>query len=68
MSPSPDDRKLLIAEKWWDQQPRPIYSELERVPCSEEWFEVYRIMDPHSHQWLMSGLSQIGRQSLSYPL
>ena len=45
MSPSPVDRKLLIADRWWDQLPRPIYSELERVPCSEEWFEVYRIMD-----------------------
>ena len=42
---SPEDRKLLIADRWWDQLPRPIYAELEKLPCSEEWFEVYRIAE-----------------------
>jgi glyoxylase-like metal-dependent hydrolase (beta-lactamase superfamily II) len=42
---APEDRNLLIAERWWDQLPRPIYAELEKLPCREEWFEVYRIAE-----------------------
>jgi len=42
MSPTAD-RKLLIADHWWDKLPRKIYSSLERVPCSQDWFEVYKV-------------------------
>jgi glyoxylase-like metal-dependent hydrolase (beta-lactamase superfamily II) len=42
---APDDRKLLIADRWWDKLPRAVYSTLERVPCSQDWFEVYKVKD-----------------------
>ena len=42
MSPT-EDRKLLIADHWWNKLPRKIYSSLERVPCSQDWFEVYKL-------------------------
>jgi glyoxylase-like metal-dependent hydrolase (beta-lactamase superfamily II) len=32
-------------ENWWDALPRPEWSEYERVPVNEVWFEVYRILD-----------------------
>jgi len=35
----------LIPDRWWDKLPRTIYAELERIPCSEEWFEVYRVTE-----------------------
>ncbi|MCJ7732845.1 MBL fold metallo-hydrolase [Candidatus Bathyarchaeota archaeon] len=40
---APEDRKLLIPDRWWDKLPRKIYSSLERVPVSQDWFEVYRV-------------------------
>lgn len=43
---NPEDRsKLIISDKWWTQLPRAIYAKLERIPCSEEWFEVYRVTE-----------------------
>lgn len=42
---APDDRKLLIADRWWDKLPRAVYSTLERVPCSQDWFQVYKVKD-----------------------
>jgi glyoxylase-like metal-dependent hydrolase (beta-lactamase superfamily II) len=40
---SPEDRKLLIADRWWDTLPRKIYASLERVPISQDWFQVYNV-------------------------
>lgn len=45
MSTSPEDRKLLIADRWWDKLPRAVYASLERIPCSEQWFQVYRVKE-----------------------
>jgi len=42
---APDDRKLLIADRWWDKLPRAVYSKLQRIPCSQDWFEVYKVKD-----------------------
>jgi glyoxylase-like metal-dependent hydrolase (beta-lactamase superfamily II) len=42
---SPDDRKLLITDRWWEKLPRTIYSTLERVESHQEWFEVYQIKE-----------------------
>lgn len=42
---APEDRKLLIADRWWDKLPRAIYSTLERVPCSQDWFEIYKVKE-----------------------
>ena len=41
---APEDRSLLIADRWWDKLPRKIYSSLERVPISQDWFQVYRVL------------------------
>ena len=42
---APEDRKLLVEDKWWSKLPRKIYSQLQRVPVSQDWFEVYRCME-----------------------
>lgn len=42
---APEDRKLLIADRWWDKLPREVYSTLETVPCSQGWFQVYKVKD-----------------------
>ncbi|MCI0611873.1 MBL fold metallo-hydrolase, partial [bacterium] len=31
-------------EKWWEKVPRKSWSRFERIPQSQEWFEVYRIL------------------------
>ena len=41
---APKDRKLLIADRWWDKLPRKIYSTLEQVPTKQDWFQVYKIL------------------------
>ena len=41
---APKDRKLLIADRWWDKLPRKIYSTLEQVPTKQDWFQVYNIL------------------------
>ncbi|MFC2164855.1 MBL fold metallo-hydrolase [Acidobacteriota bacterium] len=53
MSCSLEDKKLaeegkselVQSEEWWKKLPRPVYAELERIPTSEDWFEVYKITD-----------------------
>jgi len=42
---TPEDRKLLMGDRWWDKLPRKVYSTLERVPCSQDWFEVYKVKE-----------------------
>lgn len=34
-----------VAQRWCDRLPRPAYAQLERVPVSQDWFEVYRVAD-----------------------
>jgi glyoxylase-like metal-dependent hydrolase (beta-lactamase superfamily II) len=36
-------RRTVAPLDWWEVLPRKVYSELERVQCSQPWFEVYRI-------------------------
>jgi glyoxylase-like metal-dependent hydrolase (beta-lactamase superfamily II) len=43
MSSPPEDRSILVAEKWWSKLPRPSYKNLIRIPTSDEWFEVYLV-------------------------
>jgi hypothetical protein len=43
MSSPPEDRSVLVADKWWSKLPRPAYKNLKRVPISSEWFEVYLV-------------------------
>lgn len=40
----PEDRSLLIAKNWWDKLPRKIYASLDRVPITQDWFQVYRVL------------------------
>jgi glyoxylase-like metal-dependent hydrolase (beta-lactamase superfamily II) len=42
---APEDRKLLIADHWWDKLPRAVYSTLERVQCNQNWFEIYKVKE-----------------------
>ena len=42
---APEDRKLLIADRWWDKLPRTVYLTLERIPSKQDWFEIYKIKD-----------------------
>ena len=42
---SPEDRKLLISDHWWDKLPRATYSTLEKIPSHQDWFEIYRIKE-----------------------
>lgn len=41
---APNDRKLLIADRWWDKLPRKIYSTLEQIPIKQYWFQVYNVL------------------------
>jgi len=43
MSLPPEDRSLLVAEKWWSKLPRPVYKNLKRIPIRDDWFEVYLV-------------------------
>jgi glyoxylase-like metal-dependent hydrolase (beta-lactamase superfamily II) len=59
----PEDRKLLISDRWWDKLPRKIYSKLLRVPSIQDWFEVYRVMpdiyvfyEPYQYEEALSTL------------
>ncbi len=36
---------LVQPLKWWEQLPRPIYSKLEKVKTSQDWFEVYQLTE-----------------------
>lgn len=48
-APSPSDKSqpsdLVQPSTWWEQLPRPIYSQLEKVNTSQDWFEVYRLTE-----------------------
>lgn len=37
--------ELIQPAKWWEKLPRPIYAKLEKVETSQEWFEVYKLLD-----------------------
>jgi glyoxylase-like metal-dependent hydrolase (beta-lactamase superfamily II) len=43
MSSPPEDRSVLVTEKWWSKLPRPAYKNLVRIPISDDWFEVYLV-------------------------
>lgn len=35
--------ELIQPAKWWEKLPRPVYTSLDKVKTSQEWFEVYRL-------------------------
>lgn len=35
--------EIIQPQKWWENLPRPVYSSLERVKVSQEWYEVYKL-------------------------
>ena len=35
--------EIIQPQKWWENLPRPIYSSLERINVSQEWYEVYKL-------------------------
>jgi len=37
--------ELIQPLKWWKKLPRPVYATLEKVETSQEWFEVYKLLD-----------------------
>ena len=37
--------ELIQPQKWWEKLPRPVYATLEKVETSQEWFEVYKLLD-----------------------
>ena len=37
--------ELIQPAKWWEKLPRPIYAKLEKVGTSQDWFEVYKLLD-----------------------
>jgi len=37
--------ELIQPQKWWEKLPRPVYATLEIVETSQEWFEVYKLLD-----------------------
>lgn len=37
--------ELIQPAKWWEKLPRPIYAKLEKVETSQEWFEVYKLLE-----------------------
>jgi glyoxylase-like metal-dependent hydrolase (beta-lactamase superfamily II) len=57
------EKPAAAAHRWCDDLPRPAHRTLERVPTSENWFEVYRVADgvfaicePHQFQEVISYL------------
>lgn len=36
---------LIQPQKWWKKLPRPVYATLEKVETSQEWFQVYKLLD-----------------------
>jgi glyoxylase-like metal-dependent hydrolase (beta-lactamase superfamily II) len=47
-TPPPDSEEtssLVQPAGWWENLPRPVYTSLERVPISQDWFEVYRLTE-----------------------
>ena len=43
MSSPPEDRNVLVADRWWSKLPRSVYKNMKRVPVTSEWFEVYLV-------------------------
>lgn len=46
--PPPDTAQksgLIQPSAWWERLPRPIYSELEKIMTSQDWFEVYKLAE-----------------------
>jgi glyoxylase-like metal-dependent hydrolase (beta-lactamase superfamily II) len=43
MSSPPEDRSILVANRWWSKLPRPAYKNLKKIPVADEWFEVYLV-------------------------
>jgi glyoxylase-like metal-dependent hydrolase (beta-lactamase superfamily II) len=41
---APEDRTLLISDRWWEKLPRKIYSTLEKITISQDWFQVYKVL------------------------
>ena len=37
--------ELIQPAKWWEKLPRPVYATLERIPISQDWFEVYKLTE-----------------------
>ena len=37
--------ELIQPAKWWEKLPRPVYATLERVETSQQWFEVYKLIE-----------------------
>jgi glyoxylase-like metal-dependent hydrolase (beta-lactamase superfamily II) len=36
--------EIIQPQNWWEKLPRLIYSSLERIKTSQEWFEVYKLV------------------------
>jgi glyoxylase-like metal-dependent hydrolase (beta-lactamase superfamily II) len=37
--------ELIQPAKWWEKLPRPVYATLEKVETSQQWFEVYKLIE-----------------------
>lgn len=37
--------RLIRPAKWWENLPRPVYLKLEKVETSQDWYEVYKLLD-----------------------
>ena len=31
-------------DNWWEKLPRPVWSQFEKIPQSQDWFEVYKVL------------------------
>jgi len=63
MSLPPEDRSVLVTEKWWSKLPRPSYKNLIKIPIKDDWFEVhlvtkdtYTIYEPGQYEEALSSL------------
>ncbi len=44
--PAPASQPEIIQpQKWWQSLPRPVYASLERIECSQDWYETYKLTD-----------------------
>jgi len=37
--------KLIQPAKWWENLPRSVYLKLEKIETSQDWYEVYKLLD-----------------------
>jgi len=35
--------EIIQPQKWWENIPRPVYSSLEKIKVSQDWYEVYKL-------------------------